>query len=465
MSIQFPDSKIYTAAAQAPSVVSDGAASTVPAVTTGSAITAAPSGEDELQAIEDSEFVDDTSKSDKGTASGSLTNKTQTASSGEVTNGSALSTSSDKETQSTSSGESASSSAAGASTETKNDPTVFNSSASSSEKSESAESKPAEEKPKTDEELAETAAQKRADKLIAKAKSDGTDVEIKVKGNTVIKTYPNGRKVVQTVNKNGKLSKQVVTEGEDENYKKVETQYDENGKKLSRNIIKGKGKHKTCTDIEYKDGKKVAKTVTGKSDGKDSVIKCEYNDNEQITKRVITRGEGKDKEEKTYEYSYNSDGQRESKTIKYPNGKVRTAKYSDYKTDSDGNVTREASFVIKDADGNEIKSFNAIQTLNKDGKVKEAERFDNNGNKIRDAKKEFDENGNLSSKEYRYYNSDGSQKLVTYSNFKQKGGTTICDIEIITKDSSGKTISKQTKTQTRYFDGNEKFSNEKTEKE
>lgn len=264
---------------------------------------------------------------------------------------------------------------------------------------------------------AKAEAKKKAQEIQERAAKNNSKVKVKAKGNQVIKTYPNGKKVVQTINKNGKVSQKEISTGKGEN--KVTTTIDyKAGEKVSKTVTSGRGDNKVVTELKYDDGKKVKKTVTTTRDNIPTVKTIEYNP--QTSKPVvkfITIGEGDNAFTSKTEYKYGKNDNLKSKVVVKSDGSAKEYIYDNYKT-QDGTKTRTVTLISKGPDGVE-RRYSEEQTVNKNGKVLEFVRKNEQGEVVLKGTNSYNENGTLSAKTTVKYNEDGSRERTQFSNYRK----------------------------------------------
>lgn len=295
---------------------------------------------------------------------------------------------------------------------------------------------------------AKAEAKKKAQQIKERAAKNNSNVKVKVKGNQIIKTYPNGKQVVQTVNKNGKVVQKEIATGKGEN--KVTTTIDyKAGEKTSKTVTSGKGDNQVVTELKYDNGKKVAKTIKSSNDGVPTLKTIEYDPktSKPIVK-VVTTGEGEDTLVKKTEYKYDKNNNLKSKVAVSSDGSTKEFIYDNYQIQKDGTKTRSLKIISRDANGNE-RNFTEEQTLNKNDKVKEFERKNEQGNVVLKGKNSYDKNGVLDDSKTVRYDQDGTVERTHYSNYRKTNtvNQSRYDVEITTIAPDGnKEVYKGTET-------------------
>ena len=222
---------------------------------------------------------------------------------------------------------------------------------------------------------------------------------------------------MQTINKNGKVSQKEISTGKGEN--KVTTTIDyKAGEKVSKTVTSGRGDNKVVTELKYDDGKRVEKTVTTTKDNIPTVKTIEYNP--QTSKPVvkfITIGEGDNAFTSKTEYKYGKNDNLKSKVVVKSDGSAKEYIYDNYKT-QDGTKTRTVTLISKGPDGVE-RRYSEEQTVNKNGKVLEFVRKNEQGEVVLKGTNSYNENGTLSAKTTVKYNEDGSRERTQFSNYRK----------------------------------------------
>lgn len=276
------------------------------------------------------------------------------------------------------------------------------------------------------------AAKNRAQEAKNKTKNNNAKINVKAKENQVVKTHKNGKKIVETVNKNGKVISKEVTVGKGKNKKTITTDFDKNGNKTSRVTTTGKGDDKVTQNVKYENNKKTEITTTGKVDGKKASVTKQFDENGNVIQKTITTGKGKNAQTTTINFEYGKNGNLIRKTQKDNLGTVKDTIYDNYADKKKGKQSRTATVTITDANGKQ-KQYIENQVINKDNKLTSAKRYNADGNLIRAQRKKYDKNGDVKESVTTRYYQDGSTKTVKYTDFEKSFGSTSFDVRVRTK--------------------------------
>lgn len=300
---------------------------------------------------------------------------------------------------------------------------------------------------------------------------------VKAKGNQVIVKTADGKKVVYTVNKNGKTTEKTTTDGDKkttvtyakdgtktktikEGNKTTVINYDKNNKKINKTVTEGTGNDKTKTTVSYDaSGNKISSVKEGTVEGKPVTVTKKYDSaTGKLTQKITETNADTGVVKKDVKYTYDKNGDLISSVEASDDGTLVTTTYSDYSTQKDGSKTRNAVVVTKDAAGNETAVYKE-QTLNANGKVVQSNWFsdEKHNNKTKEITYKYDKNNKKTQMNTKRYDENGNlTKEINRSNYVHTNNASTYDVETVTYQvqndgSSEKTVTNKKNKQ--YFDG------------